>query len=140
VIAVNEPSDIAAANVRAFSAAALDHSDRFSNKAFTLSLTLTDGESKQAQTLTFHGLVSGTMTPLNPNLQITLPDAHQSAHLGHHIYDVTLRSFRTYGTSWGAIYAHVDVHHNPEPGSLVLAGLGGSFAWLAYRRKGARRP
>jgi hypothetical protein len=136
---VRGPSDIWAANIRLVSPGPLNHTDHFTNKAFTLALTLTDTDSKEKATLTFHGLVNGTMSPLHSNLTFTITDPHQKAHLGVHIYDVTLTTFRTFGTSWGSIYAHVDVHHNPEPGSLVLAGVGACCAGLASWRKRQRR-
>jgi hypothetical protein len=95
--------------------------------------------------LEFAGVFNGTLTDswVHVQTRFTAPIQH-SLLLGHNLYTVTLTSYVPPGPpavgSEGKIGAFVDVHpvNNPEPSSLVLAGLGLAGVlgpWL--RRRGA---
>jgi hypothetical protein len=134
-------SDIVATNVTTVSTAAASNPDHFTNKAFVLALTLTDKDSKAQTTMDFHGVFNGTLDRSSSHLRATFSDRRQVVHLGQHLFTVTMEDFSPpHGLTPGSIGAHVDVRHNPEPSTLVLAGLGACLGGVIYyRRRGQRR-
>src|SRR5262245_8467457 len=56
------PSDVVATNIRAVSTAPSASPDRFTGRAYSLRLTVTDAASGQSGTLTFAGVFGGTLT------------------------------------------------------------------------------
>jgi hypothetical protein len=98
-----------------------------------------DDASGQSGSLTFNttltGMVSkdGAWLGVVPNGPTT-----QQLHLGHYFYTVTIDPFQAPAdpSSFGGHVAFdIKVHHNPEPSSLILAGLGLSFAGFVHRRQ-----
>jgi hypothetical protein len=138
--------------------------DHFTNKAFSLNLTLTDAASGAKGVLTFAGLLNATMSTGGVNVSTSFPDGTaKSVTLGGNTFNATLDSFtQPTLTTPGGFGAQVTVAagtppppppppppapppppppspppstNTPEPSTCVLAGLGVSLAGLASRRK-----
>jgi hypothetical protein len=132
-----------AANLKAFSDASVKDPAQFNHAAYSLTLTIFDTQSDQWGRVTFTGFLSGSLTADTSNIHNTFTGDHtQLLHLGHDLYAVTIDSFTPPGPpgtdGLGSIGAHVKVTHNPEPSSLILAGLGlpfvGLLLWQRRRR------
>jgi hypothetical protein len=124
-------SDIVAANLQVHSTSTTAHPDTFTNKAYTLTLSLTDHASSAGGTLAFSGTLSGTATAGSANITNTFTGIGvQSIQLGDNLYTVTIGHFTAPGppdqTNSGSIGAHalVVIQHLPEPGSLLLGSVG----------------
>jgi hypothetical protein len=146
-------SDIIAANLSTFSSALPGTFDTFTNKPYSLNLSLTDTASGAAGNLTFKGLFSGALSPTSAQItNVFLSPLTQALNLGANTYSVTIGPFSPPGipgsTNLGSIGAHVQVtsgsppvtvppvtvppvtvpptglDQSPEPTTLVLAGLG----------------
>jgi hypothetical protein len=132
-------SDIIAVNLRTFSTASPSDPSHFTNRPFSLDLVVRDDASGKFHDFHFTGEFEGTLSRTSADLHIkwTSPRT-RSFDLNHRIFTVKIDSFVAPGApdsgGIGAIGAHVSVHHNPEPGSLVLAGLGLSLLGLRSRR------
>jgi hypothetical protein len=100
---------------------------------------LRDIGSGQTGSLTFDATLSGAVTSTGSWLALVPFGATtQVLHLGHYFYTVTVDPFRAPenpSTFGGSLVFDVKVHHNPEPSSLVLAGLGMSLVGLRRWRK-----
>jgi hypothetical protein len=145
-------SDIVATNLRTFSTATAANPDVFTAQPYTLSLFLQDVQSGQSTTLTFSGHIDGTLTAMNANLANTFTGVTtQSVVLGDNRYTVTIGPYSPPGIpgsfNAGSISAHASVlvapiQNLPEPGALVLGGLGsiivGMAGWRTRRRQRAR--
>jgi hypothetical protein len=57
---------------------------------YTLTLDLKDDSSSQSGALTFHGLLSGTVTATTANITNSFSDPTEQLRLGSHLYSVTL--------------------------------------------------
>jgi hypothetical protein len=143
-------SDIVATNIRTFSSATSAAPDHFTNKAYSLFLSLTDTDSGKSANLTFSGVFNGTVSATSANITSTFTgQTTQMVKLGNNTYTVTLGPYAPPGpptaTNAGTISAHVDVNggsignnHNPEPSALILAGVGASFVGFVSWRKRQR--
>jgi hypothetical protein len=145
-------SDIVATNLRSFSDASPSRPDTFTNKIYSLILTLTDNASKQSGKLIFTGELNGTVTANSADITNTwLSQTTQTLTLGHNTFTVSMNPFSPPGppsaTNAGGVSTHVTVSpdggggggggppHAPEPSTLALSGLGLSFLGLASWRK-----
>lgn len=144
-------TDIVATNMRTFSTATVDNPDRFTAKAYTLTLLLLDLDSGQSGTMTFTGQLDGELGAQFSRIQnrFTGP-ATQSVVLGNYRYTAMDMSFSPPGipgaVNAGGVSAHatvvIELIQVPEPGSLTLSSLGIfllGFIRLQMRRTSARR-
>lgn len=116
----------------------------FNDVPVTLTLKIHDLTDKKTGTLTFTGELNGTLNAKTSDLTLTWDAPSQNLHLGHYWYDVTLHSLNPGGVqptgSVEKMYATINVHHNPEPSSLILAALGAPLFLLpGYRRYWRKR-
>jgi hypothetical protein len=138
-------TDVVAANLSVFSNAPDTAPATFTNKPYTLTLTITDGDSNDAGSLAFTGEFNGRVTSDSSNVGITFTGQNtQSLTLGEHLYTVTMNAYAPPGppgsSNVGSIGAHatVAVQTLPEPASVLLAVLAlpaGAF-WRRRRRRG----
>src|SRR5262245_38121578 len=83
------PSTIVAANLSGISSAIAPAADTYTNKAYTLTLSLTDTASGKATSMVFHGVLNGTMSTTAANLKNSWVGASSlSAALGSWLYTV----------------------------------------------------
>jgi hypothetical protein len=125
------------------SQAPANNPDHFTDKTFTLSLTLTDGSSGAQGTLNFTGFFQGTLSKTTNHVMTTVnrPLA-QFLLLGQHMYAVVLSPLviPPRGGLPEIFEAAIDVSNvatSPEPSTLVLASATLPFLALALWR---RRP
>ncbi len=140
---VYNTSHIILANLFAVSNAAITAPDTFTNRPFTITLTITDKATNVKGTVHFAGIINGTDSLFSSFLTFTLTSpATEQLHLGQHIYSVHLDNLTPPGPpnsgADGSIGATVTVTHNPEPATLLLAGIGAAGMGLA-RWRGRRR-
>jgi hypothetical protein len=124
-------------------------SDSF-NTPYTLTLEITDKTTQDTGTLTFHGLISGTVGPTTSSLKNTFSDPNQSLTLDGHVYSFRLDPSTTIPSpdqAPAAVHAQVSLHipvdpvpfppvkRAPEPSCLLLAGLGLSLCGAAGLRR-----
>ena len=144
-------TDFAAANLSTFSVAPAGHPDMLSTHgAWSLNvvLTTTDGTGLHTGSLTFHGKLGGTFSSESSNItNLFGPNTTKIVNLGAYTFTVTLTTYTPPGiagqSQLGAIGAHVDVSNlttsggpiTPEPGTMLLSGLGLSFLGGAAWRK-----
>jgi len=130
-----DSTDIVATNIKTVSTADPKTPDTFTAKAYTLTLTLIDEASKQSGTLAFTGEFNGTASVKSAKIANTFTGLiTQVLVLGGNTYTVTIGPFTPPGppgsSNAGSISAFAEVVVNPntgeepEPSSLVLAGLG----------------
>jgi hypothetical protein len=123
--------------VRAFSTASASHPQTV-DVPFTLNLRLNDHASGLSGYVTFSGDLQGNLwrggSSLTPTFTSPLT---QHVDINHHLYTVTFESFKApQGLGHpGKFVFDVSVQHNPEPSSLLLAGIGAPFFGLALRRR-----
>jgi hypothetical protein len=137
-------TDVVAANLSVFSDAPDTAPATFTYKPYTLTLTLTDGDSSAVGSLVFTGNFNGQVTSDTSNVSITFTgQITQSLTLGEHLYTVTMDAYAPPGppgsTNVGSIGAHatVAVQTLPEPSSIFLAAMAlpaGAF-WRRRRRR-----
>ena len=127
------------ANIKAVSAVDPSTSATFTDKPYSLSLTILDDASGKSGTLTFSGLLNGILlngkTLNNTALLLSTPTGPQiqSLRLGGHLYTVQLGSFAPlppntiymFGFPSGSVTgaSSVTVRSVPEPSTLALSGL-----------------
>jgi MYXO-CTERM domain-containing protein len=87
-------SHILAAAVTTSSSATASDPDRF-HKSFALTLHLQDLATRRSGALTFHGLISGTLTASSARLSETFATPIEHLRLGNHVYWVELPRYLT---------------------------------------------
>lgn len=126
---------------------------------YSMTMTITDNATHDSGTLTFAGSIQGALTPTTSTL-VNSFNAPQSLSLDGHVYTVSipqvnlaappspqqdvLASIRVSTATGGEGDGGGGVHGSPEPGTLVLGGLGLSSAGVRYcwnrMRRVVRRP
>jgi len=96
----------------------------------------------QSTSVTFSFLLSGSISSNSSDLLVTpLGPTKQTVHLDHSYFDITANPYHKMpkgAVSDGYLSFRVHVHPNPEPSSLLLAGIGvPALAWLRRRRRTA---
>jgi hypothetical protein len=138
-------TDIVATNLKTHSTASSSNPDVYTNKDYTVTLTITDQASGKSGTMVFHGLLNGTVTANSSNIKNQfIGDTEQKLVLGSTVYKVTIGPYVPPGPpnsgNSGSVGAHADalvtVQSLPEPGTLVLS-LSGVLVLVLGR--GARR-
>jgi hypothetical protein len=149
-------SNVVAVNLATSSSATSDVPDTFSNKAYTLTLTLTDGPSQATGQLNFAGHFDGTLSATSASIKNTFSgDTTKTLHLGNDLFTVSIGPYTPPGAPnaslTGSISAFVSLVSGPvpepptpspaaqapEPSSLVLAALTLPLWGLARRRRGS---
>jgi hypothetical protein len=138
-------SNIVATDLRTSSNAPDSNPAMFTNKGYSLVLSLTDNASGQTGTLTFNGVLNGTLTKTSSNIQNTfLGSLTQKVLLGNNVYTVTIGPYTPPGppnsanagsVSGNAQVTVTNVQTTPEPSTYVLS-LGALLIFVAY---GSRR-
>jgi hypothetical protein len=138
---------IVATNIRTASTADPSNLATFTNKAYSLALTIVDDASGKSGTLTFSGTFSGTLSKKSALIvnNFTGPQS-QSMQLGNNLYTVKIGPFAPPGPPTANIaggisaMANVSVKAVPEPSTLVLSGLClslcGAGWWWKRRARG----
>jgi PEP-CTERM motif len=145
------PSTIVAANLAVISSALAPNMDTYTNKAYQLTLTLTDTASGQTGTFVFNGALTGTANTTSSNFtNVYIGPTTVTDHIGAYNYMVQILPPVvppiTGGITQGGISAQVTaaayvggapVSQTPEPSALILAGLGLPIAagWRRLRAK-----
>jgi hypothetical protein len=150
----NEPTlaavgntDIVATNIRTVSTATQTAPDTFTDKAYSLALTVTDTASGQSGTAVFHGVFNGTLTSESSNITSTFVGATKAVlDLGNNEYVIDLTAFTPPGPTGsvnaGTISGHATVTvesihpvaDSPEPSTLLLAAFAVPLAFARFRR------
>ncbi len=140
---------VTAATLAAVSSAPASAPDKFSGETYNLTLQLSDDASGKSGTLTFNGKLFGTLSAQSANITSSFTSATQTLVLGNDKYTVNLGPFALNSTTTmvGTLQATIDVSPGvastgpstqiadaPEPSTLLLAGLGGLAAAVAWRR------
>ena len=138
--AVPTSATITAVNLTALSGASAQDPAHFNNAEYTLVMKLTDVSSGLVAAATFEGELNGTISASGTNLTNTfLGQKTYQFDLNHHIYDISIGAFTAPGApgsgDLGSIAVDVSIHHNPEPSSLILAGLALPALALLRRRR-----
>jgi hypothetical protein len=143
-------SDIVATNLHTFSDAPPADPAHFTNKGYTLTLSLTDLASGKSGQLVFTGQFNGDLSSQSANIANTFTgQTMQTIVLGSHKYTVVMNQYSPPGppgeSNAGAIAAHLKslitiTNLTPEPPAAALAGLGvvpllGLAAWRRRLRK-----
>jgi hypothetical protein len=145
-------SDIVATNIRTYSTAPPSAPDTFTNKSYSLTLTLTDSASGASGTAVFTGIFNGTLTANSSNITNTFTSPTQAVlDLGNNQYTINLTAYTPPGPTGslnaGGIGAHASVsvapihivEDTPEPTAFLLAALGIPLAALRFRRQFRQR-
>jgi hypothetical protein len=142
-------SDIVATNLYTHSTATAARKDLFTAKPYTLTLSLTDVASGATGTMVFTGKLDGWVTARGSHLRNTFTGATtQELTLGGHPYTLTIGPYTPPSVpdarNAGSIGAQVSVGGDvtvqqlPEPGTLVLTGLGAALLVIAGRSGASR--
>jgi hypothetical protein len=126
---------IVATNLRTFSDASPNDPAHFTDKKYTLSLSILDPGSGKSGVMHFSGAFNGDLSSQSANIKNTFLNATtQMVVLGLHKFTVTINEYAPPGpqsqTNAGSIAAHAivrvdDIQTVPEPSGLLLAALGG---------------
>jgi hypothetical protein len=136
-------SFVVAANLLTVSNADPSNPAVFTNAPYGLTLNITDGPSGKTDSMTFSGLLNGTLSSGSALItnQFT-GDVLQSKVIGDNLYTVTLKAFAPPGpptaTNPGSIGALVGVGppvDAPEPSTLALCGVGLSVLGVRWWRR-----
>ena len=123
-------SYIVATNIKTASTADPSNPATFTDKAYALTLAITDDASGKSGAMTFSGVFSGTLSNKSAILMNTFTGPQtQSVQIGNHLYTVQIGPFAPPGPPPSHIsgsisaLANVTVKDVPEPSTLVLSGL-----------------
>jgi hypothetical protein len=126
---------IVATNIRTVSDAPASNPVHFTNKKYTLTLSIVDTDSGKAGSMIFAGEFNGDLSSKSANIKNTfLSAATQVLVLGKHKFTVSINEYSPPGpqgqTNSGSIAAHAvvrvdDIQTVPEPSGWLLAALGG---------------
>jgi hypothetical protein len=139
-------SDIPAATLTTVITAAHLTSDTFTGRGYSVTLSLKDHYTGAIGSLTFTGLINGTLSPGSSLLDNTFTGlTTQTANVGDTKFVVTINQFvppgkpgnGTPGSIGARAFVTVEaiIQDLPEPGTFALAGLGVSAFWLIRRKK-----
>ena len=141
---VTGSTDLVAASLRSFVIGPPGTLYSFHAAPYSVTLFIRDVASDVFGAATFTGMLHGTLSRHSAHVTNTWTSPTTAAlHLGHHVYDVSLRSFTPPGIPGsrpGAIGVHVRVHDNPEPSALLLSALALPALALGARRRRAGPP
>jgi hypothetical protein len=144
-------SFIVATNIKTASSAPSSDPAVFTDRPYSLTLTIFDEASKKSGAMVFSGKFNGVLSAKSAIIANTFDPSGadtvtKSIQIGSHLYTVKIGPYAPPGpptaTNAGSIsaLATVTVKDVPEPGTLALAGLAlsvcGARAW--YRRRRAR--
>ncbi len=131
------PVDIST-KVWAISTATASHPQTVTDLPFAINLKLTDHASGLSEYVSFSGALNGNLwnngSTLSPTFTSPLT---ATVDIDHHLYTVAFERFvaPTGIDNPGRFVFDVTVQHNPEPSSLVLAGIGMPLFGLIVRRR-----
>jgi hypothetical protein len=143
----NGYSYIVATNLKTASGAGASTPATFTNVPYSLTLSITDGPSGKSDSMTFSGMLNGTLSQKSAIILNSFTgDVIQSKTIGDHVYTVNIGSFASPGPptskNLGSISALVGVNPRevPEPSTLALSGLclslfGAGWWWRTQRRR-----
>ena len=136
---------IVATNIKTASTADPSNLATFTNKAYSLALTILDDASGKSGTLTFAGAFNGTVSSKSAIIMNTFTGPQtRSVQLGNHLYTVQVGPFAPPGPPTANIagsisaLANVSVKDVPEPSTFVLSGLCLSLCGAGWWWKRAR--
>jgi hypothetical protein len=139
-------SFIVATNITTSSTADPSNPATFTDKAYSLILTILDKASNTSDGLTFSGKINGTLSSGSAILSNTFTSSEtQSVQIGNHVYTVKIGPFAPPGPPSANIagsisaLATVTVNDVPEPSSLFLGGLGLSLFGAWWWKRGRSR-
>jgi hypothetical protein len=113
-------SDIVATNLRTFSSAPSTAPDHFTNASYSLTLSVTDTDTKTSGTLHFGGLFNGILSSTYANVKNAFTgQTTQTLTLGGDLFTVSIGPYSPPGIpsskNAGSIAAHVDVTPATSP-------------------------
>lgn len=124
--------------VYGFSTATAAQPQAVSDLPFAINIKLTDKASGLSEYVSFGGALNGNLWSNGSTLTPTFNGPlSKSVDIAHHLFTVTFNSF-TPPTGFdhpGQFSFDVKVNHNPEPSTLVLAGIGAPLFGFALRRR-----
>jgi hypothetical protein len=128
-------SDVVVTNIQGHSTAPATQPDTFTDKTYSLGLTLTDQTSGTSGNLTFTGELNGVLTAGSSHITNTFTGfTTQSLVLGGNLYVVSVNTYTAPGPPGSAnpgsigATATVSIFQLPEPGSFALWGIGAFLA------------
>lgn len=138
--AATDTTDIST-RIWSFSTATAAHPQSVSDLPFAINLKLTDKSSGLSEYVSFGGALDGNLWNNGSTLSPTFfGPLSKSVDINHRSFTVTFESFTPptgFGHS-GEFVFDVNVQHNPEPSTLVLAGIGAPLFSLYLRRRRRR--
>jgi hypothetical protein len=139
-------SFIVATNMQTVSNASPSNPATFTNAKYSLTLSITDGDSNTSGNLSFNGEFNGILSKKGPILlNDFLGQTTQSVTIGYHLYTVQIGPFappfpppQDPGSISISALASVTVSDAPEPSTLLLSGMcvslcGASWWWKRRR-------
>jgi hypothetical protein len=105
---------------------------------FSVNVRLTDWPSGIREFVSFGGVLNGNLWNNGSTLTPTFfSPLSQTVNIDHHLYTVRFAGYTPPSLNGqpGKFVFDVTVRHNPEPASLVLAGIGAPLFGLILRRR-----
>jgi hypothetical protein len=135
--AATDTTDIST-KIWSFSTATAAHPQTVSDLPFAINIKLTDKASGLSEYVSFGGALNGNFWNNGSTLSPTFfGPLSKSVDINHHLFTVSFESFTPPAGLGhpGEFVFDVSVHHNPEPSTLVLAGIGAPLFGLILRRR-----